>query len=121
MRQPVSDGATDHTTKATIQLLKQILGKGIISHSCGINYVLQIWQILNSTHATTLTSRLKKVYAIKPQTLQQLMDNIQTEMKTLQPETMREVMENTLERARLCEAENWCHLKYKFIYLIYSM
>ena len=53
----------------------------------------------------------EKVYVNKPQTLQQLKNNIRAEIRALEPETLRGVMENALERARSCEAENGRRLR----------
>ena len=47
----------------------------------------------------------------KPQTLQQLKNNIRAEIRALEPETLRGVMENALKRAHLCEAENGRRLR----------
>ena len=52
-----------------------------------------------------------KVYANKPRTIQELKANIRQEILSLQPQMLRSVMENSLERARVCEAENRGYLK----------
>ena len=51
------------------------------------------------------------MYANKPTTIQQLKNNIRTEIRSLQPETLTAVMENAVKRARLCETVNGAHLK----------
>ena len=52
-----------------------------------------------------------KVYANKPRTIQELKANIRQEILSIQPQMLRSVMENSLERARLCEAENGGYLR----------
>ena len=51
-----------------------------------------------------------KVYANKPRTIKELKANIRQEILSLQPQMLRSVMENSLERARVCEAENGAYL-----------
>ena len=99
------DGATAHTARATIQLLRQIFEGRIISHSCDISWPSRSPDL--TTPDFFLWGYLKeKVYVNKPKTLQQLKNNIWAEITALVPETLRGVMENALERARLCEAED---------------
>ena len=52
-----------------------------------------------------------KVYVNKPQIIQELKANIRQEILSLKPPMLRTVMENSLERARLCQAENGGYLK----------
>ena len=49
----------------------------------------------------------------KPQTLQELKENIRNEIRELNrnPEILQSAMNNVLERAQICEAENGQHLK----------
>ena len=55
----------------------------------------------------------ERVYVNKPQTLQELKENIRNEIRELNrnPEILQSVMNNVLERAQICEAENGQHLK----------
>ena len=52
------------------------------------------------------------VYVNKPQTLQELKENIRNEIREVNrnPEILQSVMNNDLERAQICEAENGQHL-----------
>ncbi|CAK9816260.1 hypothetical protein ANTPLA_LOCUS8940 [Anthophora plagiata] len=52
----------------------------------------------------------EKVYANKPRGLDQLKENIRTEIRNIMPATLTNVMENVLKRAQLCEAKNGQHL-----------
>ena len=53
------------------------------------------------------------MFVNKPQTLQELKENIRNEVKELNRnrEILQTVMNSVLERARICEAENGRHLK----------
>lgn len=104
------DGATAHTARATIQLLRHISEGRIISHGGDISWPSRSPDLMAPDYF--LWGYLKgKVYAYKPQTLQQLKNNIRAEIRALEPETLRAVTENALKRARLCEAENGHHLQ----------
>jgi predicted transcriptional regulator len=48
----------------------------------------------------------ERVYVNKPQTIQELKENIQAETRHLRPETLCTVMENAVEKACICEQEN---------------
>ena len=56
---------------------------------------------------------LKKESVNKPQTLQELKENIRNKIRELNrnPEILQSVVNNVLERAQICKAENGQHLK----------
>ncbi|KAF7287246.1 hypothetical protein GWI33_002065 [Rhynchophorus ferrugineus] len=51
-----------------------------------------------------------KVYVNKPQTIQQLKDNIRREIEEFQPLMLQDVMKNALKRAESCIANRGHHL-----------
>ena len=103
------DGATAHTARATMDLLRQIFGERIISRNSEIVWPSRSPDLTAPDYF--LWGYLKeRVYVNKPQTIQQLKDNIRAEIRALQPETLTAVMENSVEKAHLCEAENGGHL-----------
>ena len=57
-----------------------------------------------------LTSPEERVNVSKPETLVQLKENINREIRKVGSETLEGVMVQVLERARACEAKNGCHL-----------
>lgn len=104
------DGATTHTARQTMALLREIFDDRIISRFSNFNW---------SSRAPDLTAPdyflwgyLKgRVYANKPRTIQQLKANIRDEIQLLGPDILTRVTENALERARQVEAESGRHLK----------
>ena len=52
----------------------------------------------------------ERVYVNKPETLEQLKENINKEIREVRSETLEGVMVHVLERARACEGENGQHL-----------
>ncbi|GFU97489.1 putative DD41D transposase [Trichonephila clavipes] len=86
------DGATCHTTRATIDLLKDTFGdrliSRLISRSCDLtplDYFL--WGYVKSL-----------VYADKPQTLDHLEDNIRRVISDIRPQMLEKVIENWTSR-----------------------
>lgn len=103
------DGATPHTARDTIQLLRHLFEERIISRGCEINWPSRSPDLTAADFF--LWGYLKeRVYVNKPQTLQHLKNNIEAEIRALGRDILRGVMENTLQRALLCEAENGRHL-----------
>ena len=100
----------DYFARETMQLLRQCFGERIISRYGNVNWPsrspgltspdLFLWGYLK-----------ERVYVNKPETLEQLKENINREMREVVPETLAAVMEHVMERARLCEAENGRHFK----------
>ena len=109
------DGATAHTARATMQLLTAMFQYQKISQHSDFEWPpcspdltapdFWLWGYLKD-----------KVYLNKPQTIQELKANIQQEILSLQPPILRTVRENSLERARLCKAENGGYLRVIIFY-----
>ena len=104
------DGATAHTARATMALLRDIFGERIISRTSNFNWPPRSPDL--TAPDCFLWGYLKgKVYVNKPRTIEELKTNIRDEINNITPEVLRKVMENVLERAHLCEAENGHHLR----------
>ncbi|GFX98464.1 transposable element Tc3 transposase [Trichonephila clavipes] len=87
------DGATCHTARATIGLLKDTFGDRLISRIGPVNWPPR------SCHLTPLYYFLwgyvkSLVYANKPQTLDHLEDNIHRVIADIRPQMLEEVIEN---------------------------
>lgn len=103
------DGATCHTARATMDILRQMFPGRLISKSGDFDWPPRspdltapdffLWGYLKS-----------KVYANKPQTLEQLKANIRQEIAGISTETLRKTMENAEKRTDLCMAANGGHL-----------
>jgi hypothetical protein len=105
------DGATAHTARATMDLLRQLFGELIISRNSQINWPPRSPDL--SAPDYFLWGYLKeRMYVNKPRTLEQL----RAEIRALDPQTLTNVMNNAIERARLCEAANGAHLKDAIFY-----
>ncbi|GFU10156.1 SCAN domain-containing protein 3 [Trichonephila clavipes] len=101
------DGATCHTARATIDLLKDTFGDRLISRfgpvnwpprSCGLtplDYFL--WGYVKSL-----------VYADKPQTLDHLEDNIRRVIADIRPQMLEKVIENWTSRLDYIRASRGC-------------
>ncbi|GFV76489.1 transposable element Tc3 transposase [Trichonephila clavipes] len=91
------DGATCHTARATIDLLKDTFGDGLISRFGPVNWPPR------SCNLTPLDYFLfgyvkSLVYADKPQTLDHLEDNIRRVNADVRPQIMEKVIENWTSR-----------------------
>lgn len=53
----------------------------------------------------------ERVYVNKPQNIQELKQNIRTEIAKLESETLRNVMKNVLKRVINCQQQNGSHLE----------
>ncbi|GFS49447.1 hypothetical protein TNCV_2411611 [Trichonephila clavipes] len=87
------DGATCHTARATIDLLKDTFGNHLISRFGPVNWPPR------SCDLTPLDSFLwgyvkSLVYADKPQTLDHLEDNIRRVIADIRPQMLEKVIEN---------------------------
>jgi hypothetical protein len=104
------DGATAHTARDTMALLRQIFGERIISRNSEIFWPARSPDLTAPDYF--LWGFLKeRVYVNKPETILELKANIVAEIRTLQPQVLKDVMENALKRAHQCEAENGGHLR----------
>ncbi|GFV46011.1 uncharacterized protein TNCV_2200211 [Trichonephila clavipes] len=103
------DGATCHTARATINLLKDTFGDRLISRfgpmnwpprSCDLtplDYIL--WGYVKSL-----------VYADKPQTLDHLEDNIRRVIADIRPQMLEKVIENWTSRLDYIRASRGSHM-----------
>ncbi|GFX62051.1 putative LOC100569746 [Trichonephila clavipes] len=91
------DGATCHTARATIDLLKDTFGDSLISRFGPVNWPPRscdltpldyfLWGYVNAF-----------VYADKPQTLDHLEDNIRRVIADIRPQMLEKVIENWTSR-----------------------
>ncbi|CAK9826872.1 hypothetical protein ANTRET_LOCUS4642 [Anthophora retusa] len=103
------NGATAHTVRSTMDTLRGIFDERIISRNSAFNWPPRSPDL--TAPDFFLWGYLKeKVYANKSRSLDQLKENIRTEIRNVMPETLTNVMENVLKRAQLCEAKNGQHL-----------
>ncbi|VEN59429.1 unnamed protein product [Callosobruchus maculatus] len=87
------DGATAHTARATMALLREIFGHRIISRNSDIPYPARSPDL--TAPDFFLWGYLKeRVYANKPRTLDQLKQNIRNEIRILNPQMLAAVMQN---------------------------
>lgn len=104
------DGATAHTARDTMVLLREIFGERIISRRSDFNWPSRSPDL--TAPDCFLWAYLKeRVYVNKPATIRELKTNIRNEIRAITPEILRKVMQNVLKRAQLCEAENGHHLR----------
>ncbi|GFW28875.1 putative LOC100569746 [Trichonephila clavipes] len=90
------DGATCHTARATIDLLKDTLGDRLISRFGPVNWPPRSCELTSLDYF--LWDYVKSwVYADKPQTLDHLEDNIRRVIADIRPQ-MLEVIENWTSR-----------------------
>jgi len=115
------DGATAHTARETMQLLRQCFGNKIIARNGNVNWPSRSPDLTSPDFF--LWGYLKeKVYINKPQTLQKLKENIRNEVRELNRNRviLHSVMDNVLERAQICEAENGNHLNDVIFHLFFA-
>ncbi|KOC62997.1 hypothetical protein WH47_02446, partial [Habropoda laboriosa] len=103
------DGATAHTARATMEILRGIFGERLISRNSGFNWPSRSPDL--TAPDFLLWGYLKdKVYLNKPRTIEQLKENIRAEIRELMPDTLTKVMANVLKRAQLYDTKNGGHL-----------
>ncbi|GFW00656.1 DUF4817 domain-containing protein [Trichonephila clavipes] len=91
------DGATCHTARATIDLLKDTLGDRLISRFGPVNWPPRSCDLTRLEYF--LWSYVKSlVYADKPQTLDHLEDNIRRVIADIRPQMLEKVIENWTSR-----------------------
>ncbi|GFW42770.1 transposable element Tcb1 transposase [Trichonephila clavipes] len=103
------DGATCHTARATIDLLKDTFGDRLISRFGPVNRPPRscdstpldyfVWGYVKSL-----------VYADRPQTLDQLEDNIRSVIADIRPQMVEKVIENWTSRLEYIRASRGIHL-----------
>ncbi|GFX81084.1 uncharacterized protein TNCV_1910771 [Trichonephila clavipes] len=102
------DGATCHTARATIDLLKDTFGDRLISRFGPVNWPPR------SCDLTLLDYFLlgyvkSSVYADKPQTLDHLEDNIRRVIADIRPQMLEKVIENWTSRSDYIRASCGSH------------
>ncbi|GFW40022.1 transposable element Tc3 transposase [Trichonephila clavipes] len=91
------DGATCHTARATIELLKDTFGDRLISRFGPVSWPPRSWDLTPLDYF--LWSYVKSlVYADKPQTLDHLEDNIRRFIADMRPQMLEKVIENWTSR-----------------------
>ncbi|GFW73075.1 heat shock 70kDa protein 8 [Trichonephila clavipes] len=91
------DGATCHTVRATIDLLKDTLGDRLISRFGPVNWPPRSCDLTPLDYF--LWGYVKSlVYADKPQTLDHLEDNIRRVIADIRPQMLEKVIENWTSR-----------------------
>lgn len=103
------DGATAHTARATMDIVKEAFPGRVISRFGDLAWPARspdltipdffLWGFLKS-----------RVYANKPQTIAALKENIRQECEQLSPEIVRKVMEDAIKRAQMCINTGGSHL-----------
>ncbi|GFX09338.1 putative LOC100569746 [Trichonephila clavipes] len=92
------DGATCHTARATIDLLKDTFGDHLISRFGPVNWPLRSCDLTPLDYF--LWGYVKSmVYADKPQTLDYLEDNIRRVIADIRPQILEKVIENWTSRS----------------------
>ncbi|GFS89362.1 transposable element Tc3 transposase [Trichonephila clavipes] len=91
------DGATCHTARATIDLLKDTLGDRLISRFGPVNWLPRSCDLTPLDYF--LWGYVKSlVYADKPQTLNHLEDNIRRVIADIRPQMLEKVIESWTSR-----------------------
>ncbi|GFV62755.1 DUF4817 domain-containing protein [Trichonephila clavipes] len=97
------DGATCHTARATIDLLKDTFGDRLISRFGPVNWPPRSYDLTPLDYF--LRSYVKSlVYADKPQTLDHLEDNIRRVIADIRPQMLEKVIENWTSRLNYIRA-----------------
>ncbi|GFT72903.1 putative DD41D transposase [Trichonephila clavipes] len=103
------DGATCHTARATIDLLKDAFGDRIISRFGPVNWPPRSCDLTPLDYF--LWGYVKSlVYADKPQTLDHLEDNIRRVIADIRPQMLEKVIENWTSRLDYIRASRSCHM-----------
>ncbi|GFW78530.1 uncharacterized protein TNCV_5110711 [Trichonephila clavipes] len=103
------DGATCHTARATIDLLKDTFGDRLISRFRPVNWPPRSCDLTPLDYF--LWGYVKSlVYADKPQTLDHLEDNIRRVVADIRPEMLEKVIENWTSRLDYIRASRSSHM-----------
>ncbi|GFX91331.1 transposable element Tc3 transposase [Trichonephila clavipes] len=102
------DGATCHTARATIDLLKDTFGDRLISRFGPVNWPPRSCDLTPLDYF--LWGYVKSlVYADKPQTLDHLKDNIRRVIADIRPQMLEKVIENGTSRLDCIRASRGSH------------
>ncbi|GFT67802.1 hypothetical protein TNCV_271901 [Trichonephila clavipes] len=103
------DGATCHTARATIDLLKDTFGDRLISRFGPVNWPPRSCDLTPLDYF--LWGYVKSlVYADKPQTLYHLEDNIRRVIADIRPQMLEKVIENWTSRLDYIRASRGSHM-----------
>ncbi|GFT85722.1 transposase [Trichonephila clavipes] len=103
------DGATCHTARATIDLLKDTFGDRLISRFGPVNWPPRSFDLTPLDYF--LWGYVKSlVYADKPQTLDHLEDNIRRVIVDIRPQMLEKVIENWTSRLDYIRASRGSHM-----------
>ncbi|GFS76104.1 transposable element Tc3 transposase [Trichonephila clavipes] len=103
------DGATCHTARATIDLLKDTFGDRLISRFGPVNWPPRSCDLTPLDYF--LWGYVKSlVYADKPQTLDYLEDNIRRVIADIRPQMLEKVIENWTSRLDYIRASRGSHM-----------
>ncbi|GFW74681.1 uncharacterized protein TNCV_962561 [Trichonephila clavipes] len=103
------DGATCHTARATIDLLKDTFGDRLISRFGPVNWPPRSCDLTPLDYF--LWGYVKSlVYADKPQTLDHLEDNIRRVIADIRPQMLEKVIENWTSRLDYIRASRSSHM-----------
>ncbi|GFW70716.1 transposable element Tc3 transposase [Trichonephila clavipes] len=103
------DGATCHTARATIDLLKDTFGDHLISRFGPVNWPPRSCDLTPLDYF--LWGYVKSlVYADKPQTLDHLEDNIRRVIANIRPQMLEKVIENWTSRLDYIRASRGSHM-----------
>ncbi|GFT87749.1 putative DENN domain-containing protein 10 B [Trichonephila clavipes] len=103
------DGATCHTARATIDLLKDTFGDRLISRFGPVNWPPRSCDLTPLDYF--LWGYVKSlVYADKPQTLDHLEDNIRLVIADIRPQMLEKVIENWPSRLDYIRASHGSHM-----------
>ncbi|GFY32377.1 uncharacterized protein TNCV_3558851 [Trichonephila clavipes] len=104
------DGATCHTARAAIDLLKDTFGDRLISRYGPVNWSTRSCDLTPLDYF--LCGYVKSlVYADKPQTLDHLEDNIRHVIADIRPQMLEKVIENWTSRLDYIRASRGSHMK----------
>ncbi|GFX94298.1 transposable element Tc3 transposase [Trichonephila clavipes] len=103
------DGATYHTARATIYLLKDTFGDRLISRFGPVNWPPRSCDLTPLDYF--LWGYVKSlVYADKPQTLDHLEDNIRRVIADIRPQMLEKVIKNWMSRLDYIRASRGSHM-----------
>ncbi|GFW25745.1 uncharacterized protein TNCV_1310061 [Trichonephila clavipes] len=103
------NGATCHTARATIDLLKDTFSDRLISRFGPVNWPPRSWDLTPLDYF--LWGYVKSlVYADKPQTLDHLEDNIRCVIADIRPQMLEKVIENWTSRLDYIRASRGSHM-----------
>ncbi|GFY06239.1 uncharacterized protein TNCV_2680331 [Trichonephila clavipes] len=106
---PELNGATCHTARATIDLLKDTFGDRLISRFGPVNWPPRSCDLTPLDYF--LWGYVKSlVYADKPQTLDHLEDNIRRVIADVRPQMLEKVIENWTSRLDYIRASRGSHM-----------